>query len=371
MKYIEFASKISFYEFLQDEFKKPHFDTRNYKSEIDLLMGSITIDRLTKLLGSNPKIIDIFEELLQLKRFTNTQYINFCFDVNVLNNHSEQLILKYIKNSVLKFENGQPNSKFSNIYKQISSKTPSVNEEVIFCTKRAIVKYIEKLVTERKILYDHIKNSIGTRLRISKYLIENLSADEFLSSVDLERFLKQKRHPVDTKGLHGRFGNIKISKILNEAGFKNITSNIGKPVLPMQTIFEKYIPVDGFSYVREKAIEGVNKRKDGRPKKFDYILLYDGHPKILIETNFYSTSGTKIGINQGEYVDLHEDIQEFNRSNNTDLYFIWITDGNYWLSTDGENRFKNLKNNYFRGNFELLNYNLFRDTLPKIKESIT
>jgi len=370
MNYIAFASKLSFYEFLQVEFKKPHFDTISYKNEISLLKENVNIDYITKVLESNPRIIDIFEELLQLKRFTNTQYINFCFDVNVLNNAEESILLKYILNSVFKFENGHTNENFADIYCETCGKSSPTHEELVFFTKRAMVKYIDKVTKQRKILYNHISNSIGSRLRISQYLIENLNADEFLKSVDLEKFLNQKRHPIDTKGLHGKFGNIKISKILDESGFKDITSEISKNTIPTHSVFEKHVPVDDFSYIREKAIEGINKRKDGRPKKFDYILLHNGHPKILIETNFYSTSGTKIGINQGEYVDLHEDIQKFNRYNNTDLSFIWITDGNYWLSKDGENRFNNLKKNYFKADFELLNYNLFRNTLAIIKNNI-
>jgi len=100
---------------------------------------------------------------------------------------------------------------------------------------------------------------------------------------------------------------------------------------------------------------------------FDFILLFNKLPMILIETNFYTTSGTKIAINQGEYVDLLEDVNEFNKANGTMLKFIWITDGNYWLTKDGENRFDNLKKNYFKNRYELLNYNLFKENLQEIK----
>ena len=43
MEYIDFASKISFYEFLQNEFKKPHFNTDKYKDEINLLRNKLNI----------------------------------------------------------------------------------------------------------------------------------------------------------------------------------------------------------------------------------------------------------------------------------------------------------------------------------------
>ena len=367
MNYIEFASKISFYEFLQDEFKKPHFDISKYNQEIKSISREINIDYLTKALEKHPKIIDLFEEILQLKRFTNTQYINFCFDVNILNNAEEDLIVDHINKAILNFENAKANENFQHIYRNTFSKEPKTRIETLFCIKRAIVKYVEQLLRRREILYDHIRNSIGTRLRISRYLIESLNADDLLKSIDLENFLKQKRHPKDTKGLHGNFGNIKIEKTLKESGLKDVTKYVNSSLH-----FNRKNQIDekGWLYVREKTVVGINKRKDGKPKKFDYILIQDGLPKILIETNFYSTQGTKIGINQGEYVDLHEDIQDFNREHKVNLYFIWITDGNYWLSRDGESRFENLKTNFFKRDFEFLNYKLFQEALPKIQRLI-
>jgi len=374
MEYIDFASKISFYEFLHEEFKPPHFKTEDYKKEIELLMPSITIEGLAKKLEEAPKIFDIFEELLQLDHFTDPQYIHFCFDVNLLNNSEESLILKYLANRVFKFENGKPNVNFSKIYAKVSKDYSGLDRQRIFYAKRTIVRYVGKVgdrtrANKRKILYDHICNSIETRLRIATYLIENLNALDLLSVLDVGLFLKQKRHPVDPKGLRGRFGTVRISKILAEGGFADITGQVDEKTLscesPISTSKE-------FAFVREKYLGGINKRKTRKPKKFDFILLHRGIPRTLIETNFFSTSGggTKIGINEEEYTNLHEDIGKFNQSHGCKLSFMWITDGNYWLTTNGESRYNNLSENYFQGDFELLNYNLLRELLPKIKDSI-
>jgi len=245
----------------------------------------------------------------------------------------------------------------------------------IFYAKRAIVNYITKVSdrkkeVKRKILFEHIKNSIETRLRISTYLLENLNAKYMLASLDIKKFLKQKRHPVDPKGIRGKFGTIKITKTLKDAGFVDLTAHVGTKSLPLEPLPSIVSKSCEFSFIKEKYIDGVNKRKDSKPKRFDFIILYKGKPKILIETNFFSTSGggTKIGINEGEYTDLHEDIQKFNKSHKSKLSFTWITDGNYWLSKNGETRFLNLKGNFFKGEFELLNYNLLKEVLPKIKQ---
>ncbi len=369
MKYIDFASKISFYEFLQNEFKEPHFNTMKYKDEILLLRNKINIEYLTKILGTNPKIIDIFEELFQLKRFTNTQYIHFCFDVNVLNNSEQSLVIKYINNRVFKFENDKENKNFTDIYKKLIGEKPS-EEEVIFNIKRTIISYINKCLQKRNVLYSHLENSIDSRLRVSKYLIENLNAADYLHAVNVKNFLKFKRHPIDTKGLHGNFGIIKISRVLKDADFINVDAEMKGKILTADSPILNKDYENKFCYLREKAIKGINKRKDRKSKVFDFILCFNRVPRVLIETNFYTTTGTKIGINQGEYVDLLEDVKKFNKRNNTDLHFIWITDGNYWLTKDGESRFNNLKKNYFTDKYELLNYNLFRDNLNVIKRDM-
>ena len=61
-KYVEFASNIHFYEFLQDEFKKPHFKVDNYPDEISKLNSTTywTIETLSNFLRTHPKSFEIF-----------------------------------------------------------------------------------------------------------------------------------------------------------------------------------------------------------------------------------------------------------------------------------------------------------------------
>ncbi|MCX7641249.1 MAG: type II restriction endonuclease, partial [Elusimicrobiales bacterium] len=100
---------------------------------------------------------------------------------------------------------------------------------------------------------------------------------------------------------------------------------------------------------------GIIKTKDNKPKKFDLIIFKDLKPKYLFEINFYSTEGTKIGINQNEYIDLNE----FIKNNFSDYRFYWITDGNYWLTSQGKARFLNLLR-YFE---QIFNINTFAEQI--------
>jgi hypothetical protein len=182
--------------------------------------------------------------------------------------------------------------------------------------------------------------------------------------------VSNERHARDTKGIHGKYGTIRIAKALEQLKILNATDDItSSPIVLSQPALPKEYK-NRFCFGKELSLQGIMKKKDKKLKNFDFIIFYNCEPRFLIETNFYSTSGTKIGINQGEYVELLDVINDYNKKNGTKLLFCWITDGNYWLVKHGENRFKNLKENFFKGDFELLNYNIFTEKLPLIMEAI-
>jgi len=368
MDYLNFASKISFFEFIQNEFYDPQFRVDEYKDEISILKRDLTIETITKALETNPKLIDIFEEIFQLQRFTNSQYIHFCFDISTLNNSDDETIISHAEKSIFKFENGNNNDEFSKIYNRLNKNSNINNDskEKVFCIKKTIMAYINKGIKDKNIFYIHFKNSISSRLRMAKYLVENLNADEFLKAINLEKYLKIKRRPRDTKRIHGNFGTIKIAKILEENNVDDVSSLISKRQITLKDVIlpEKY--QNKFCVAREKSIKEILKRKDRKPKVFDFIIFYNRKPVIVIETNFYASSGTKIGINQGEYTDLIQDLKLFNQNMRTNIKFMWVTDGDYWLTPQGESMFNNLKQNYFNGEYEILNYNILREKLPNL-----
>lgn len=363
ISYIQFASRINFFEFLQEEFYPPHFKSENYERELGILANGVSTDTLVRELENSPKIFDIAEEFFQLKRFTNTQYVHFLFDVAKLNNHELATLVRHADVTMFSFENGQRNELFHKLCKV--DETNDINEKAMLL-KRAVVEYVVAVLKNKKgreALYHHIASSIGTRFRIATYLIENLHADKHFSSTDLKNFLALKRIPRDGKGIHGKYGTFRIKKILNECLVASVNNVVTSREISLTA---RCVESTGWAYVTEKMISGVKKRKDGKLKKFDFVLLKDGVPAYCIETNFYSTTGTKIGINIGEYVDLREDISLLNGTQGSGLKFTWITDGNHWLSSDGEHSYKDLKARYFTEDWELLNYNLFLERLPSI-----
>ena len=235
-KYSEFASNISFFEFLQEEFKQPHFKISNYSKEIKNLSGKNNwkVEELSKLLRGNPKSFEVFEEIFQLSRFTNTQLIHFLFDVEILNNGIGSSKINYLKKNLefdklfaeifikkgkeVSFEGAQLDN-VEEIIQFIGSNTDQKSTEDLFLLlKKTVVEYTEKAKKKEEIIHKRISNKAFGDIskRIAEYLINNLNLKEVLQGIKLKEYLENKRIPCDTKSLHGKYGTIRISKILEK-----------------------------------------------------------------------------------------------------------------------------------------------------------
>ena len=354
-KYLQFSSSLSFFEFNQEEFNEPNFIVDDYLLEINEIQNiqSINIKSVENLLKKFPKTFDIFEQLFQLFRFTNTQLIHFLFDIDIMN-YSDSSI-NYVEKTLKVDKNLEKifNKKISVIDSGDLSELQRIK---IF--KESLILFIKRFTSgknkfkNRHYLYDRIMSDIDTRTRISSYLVNNLRLSDFLISINIENFLKNKRIPFDTKNIHGNYGHIRINSILQENNISNVDNELSEVSIselqPNQLNSHQFLK--GWTFCTEKKIEGIKVTKTHKPKRFDFIIMNDSKIKYVIETNFYSSQGTKIGINEKEYIDLNNDIKE----SHPDIKFLWVTDGNYWLTQTGETMYKRDYLEYFQDS--LLNY---------------
>lgn len=367
--YMDFASKVSFLEFIQDEFKYADIPLEELRQEISLLKSKSqwNINDLSEYVKNYPRSFIIFQNIFQLLRFTNAQLIHFVFDVVKLNSLNIAAIYEYM------ILNLKHDLEFRKIYlKTINQKLEYNNfishtnqydkKYLIAVFKLTVSKYINMILNDFDILEARIKKSEfeDFSIRFSNYLLNNLKLNETLDAINIEKYLRNKRIPLDTKSLHGNYPKIKIGKILESNGYKNIDhllNNAGIKTLKHDLREQLNDPVIKNSkiFCTERYIDKIIKIKDKKPKKFDLIIFNDSKPKYLFEINFYSTEGTKIGINQNEYIDLNDYIKKkFGY-----FIFCWITDGNYWLTTQGKVRFLNLLNHFDK----ILNINIFAENV--------
>ena len=114
----------------------------------------------------------------------------------------------------------------------------------------------------------------------------------------------------------------------------------------MENLVEKYIVSAGFkkdiSYFKEMRLTDIKKRWNlnlttisnniKAEKRFDFVVKSE-HMIYAIETNFYTSSGSKLNETARSYKMLSQE------ADNIDGFtFVWFTDGIGWLSAKGNLR---------------------------------
>ena len=372
--YVAFAADISFLEFRHEEFGPTVIDVGEYSSEISELQSrkDWDINSLCDYLTRNPRSFNVFEALFREQRFSNAQLAHFFFDVDRLNSPTLDSVYEY---AVLNLRNDRdllglcdkclatlrPGSSMDQLFRDQSDDNKRL---VVASLKMAISEYVSVISDESAILKRRIcvPEFSDSSIRLSNYLLTRLKLNQFLNSVNVNEYLKFKRRTKDIKGLHGKFGREKVARVLDKNGFICIDKTLkDSGVTVLQKDLRKQLGKDlplGRLYCTEKQVEGVAKLREGKLKKFDVILLSENRPRHLFEVNFYTTSGTKIGINENEYVDLYETIRK-----SGDYDFHWITDGTYWLSGDGKQRYLRLLKRFGK----VYNINSFARSLDRFQ----
>jgi len=190
---------------------------------------------------------------------------------------------------------------------------------------------------------------------------------KYLTDEEIERYYKFFKET----GLEDLLKNRKIKNLVDyvfgvEVGMDTNARKNGIGDL-MENIVKKYIEnlckqnknLDYiFQATKDKIKEkwGINLTLDKTNRKFDFAVFNKNNRKLyLIEVNFYSGGGSKLKATAGEYKALNE----FIKNNNSNVQFIWITDGKGW------NTAKNPLKESFNSGVIILNLKMVKDGLLK------
>ncbi len=118
------------------------------------------------------------------------------------------------------------------------------------------------------------------------------------------------------------------------------------------TIFEQILELFLKKKIRESDKNLTLKSQDTnitlkRNKRPDFVIYKNDKPEIIIECNFYSSTGSKPIETANAYIDLQKKIDE------KGLTFIWVTDGPAWkkMQDTVRNSFKEIE---FPMNYRIL-----------------
>ena len=106
-----------------------------------------------------------------------------------------------------------------------------------------------------------------------------------------------------------------------------------------------------YSFTSQSYVDNIDRKKVA-----DFIISKEGKQTIIIECNFYNSTGSKPIEVANAYIDLQ------NQLSNENLIFLWITDGQGW------NSMKNVFSKVSPKIDYLLNYNLLKKNLKNILE---
>ncbi len=135
----------------------------------------------------------------------------------------------------------------------------------------------------------------------------------------------------------------------------------------METIVEFFVKDicqrNQYEYIKEATSKevkkqwGINLEVDKTSRRIDFVINKNSS-LILIETNFYSGGGSKLKSTAGEYKSVFDFWKKCGHE------FIWVTDGNGWLSTrlPLEETFEHID---YTLNLEMVSKGLLEDIITK------
>lgn len=243
---------------------------------------------------------------------------------------------------------------FEKVYAHVSDVEKQLNLMNYLIGKDNIEEEFIKLITE----YPQVLKVIPLLLAVRSGSIKIVDG-EFISF----DFIHMNRDAEDYAKLFRETG---LEKLLKEKKVRNLVDYVigvevgldtnarkNRTGTLMESIVEDYLKkIKNVDYLRQANKHEISKHyntkcldeltlddeNEGSNKRFDFVFKGKHDDIILIETNFYSGSGSKLNETARSYAKLAKDIEKLKG-----VKFVWITDGIGWAST--KNNLKEAYNN--------------------------
>lgn len=235
---------------------------------------------------------DFLNTLLETNH-TYEFYVNW---EKVYNNLENKLVEISILNSLNKIQPNEVESKFRDIISKYREVVPLLPLILAIRNKKVPILNVEDKSSK---IINFSKNGFDTE-EIVDFSIKTGLLDLFNNIDDLYSYLVGTEVGLDTNARKNRSGHI----------FEDAVGTL---------IEEKIKNRNGFSFMDEEFVDDID-----RNKRFDFVIYKNQTPKIVFECNFYNSTGSKPIEVAHAYADLQNEINE------TDLIFIWVTDGLGW-----------------------------------------
>ena len=236
---------------------------------------------------------DEFLDTLLESNHTYEFYVNWDKVYDNLKNHVVEIS---ILNSLNKIQSNELESKFREIIVNYNEVVPLLPLILAIRNKKVPIFNVEDKSSK---IINFSKNGFDID-EIVEFSIKTGLLDLFNNIDDLYSYLVGTEVGLDTNARKNRSGSI----------FEDAVGTL---------LEEKIRNLSGFHIVKEDDDVEIH-----RNKRFDYVIYKDNVPRIVFECNFYNSTGSKPIEVAHAYANLQTDID------NTNLLFIWVTDGQGW-----------------------------------------
>jgi hypothetical protein len=294
-----------------------------------VLRDSELVAKVRSLLEKDPLYFLILMHLHRQIRFTNLELVNVLFDSNRLDdaNYYNDLMTrdKLFAGVVCRISKSKGLSRylgaipsFDQSKLQPTSEAGDSDTIRLAVFKKAVTSYLGSEERCWSLWESRIKCDPLVRKNIAKFVVENEDLKELVQEKAVVSALTRSLRIVNVelvKRERGEYGSKRVREILKGAGFRQLRLKRRTDISEV----EKSLPSQsGYAYLRE-----VPWKEQG--KVFDFLLVHGGRIGFVVETNYFTTSMSKIR-------EVVKHFRELKVACRRKYRLIYITDGMGWFN---------------------------------------
>jgi hypothetical protein len=244
------------------------------------------------------------------------------------------------------------------------------DEQALLATfKKTLMSYIGSEKKCWPLWKTRIENDDDVRQRIAEFLVKNEDLKKLIETNTVRTSLERSLRTVNVEILkreRGAYGSRRVEEILQSAGF------VFNPFSDINDVedLDDFLKTQG-TLISEpsKHIYTTEKSWKKQDKRFDFVLISKNRVQFVIETNYFTTSMSKIREVVHHFMELKKACRGKYR-------LIYITDGMGWFGL-AKSIEKMLMFEMDEQKFEpsrvhfLMNLELFRQSMDTIKAEMT
>jgi len=281
------------------------------------------IKKVAQLLNRDPRNFLVLAHLHRQLRFTNVELTHFIFDRHRLNDLEYFYHLLNTDSTFKKqFEKVIKSTNWTKYVGSLNAEKPEKNV-LLASFKKTLTSYFGSEKSCWILWKARIENDPTVSYRIAEFLIKKEDLKKLIETDSVINALKRSLRTVNVEILkreRGEYGTRKVREILEFNGF------VYEPYSQFKDIedLENFLKTQSLLTEPNEYIYTTEKLWKREDKRFDFVLIFKNKVRFVIETNYFTTSMSKIR-------EVIHHFMELKKACRGKYKLIYITDGMGWF----------------------------------------